>query len=130
MCATLCSGHYLLAPPLTPTDVFLRLVFSYFTHLASGPPPGLQPSSSTEAQAGFVSPVVAAMTSAEWSSVEKCRPALREALRASIRLLATGSQGKLDELLVELQGLSGQSRLGLLEFTAFARDAVEVVHAS
>jgi len=125
----LLGGHMLPCVRHFALDVFLRLVFSYFTFLVSGPPPGLKVYSSTEAEVDFVSPVVAAMTSAEWSMVEQCRPALREALQASIRLLATGSRGKLDELLVELQDLSGQSRLGLLEFTAFARDALEVVQA-
>ena len=118
-------------------DVLLRLAFCHLTFVASGPPPGLGPVGG-DGEDGFVSPLVQAMTSAEWSLVESLRPALRRELAACVALLAASGGGRgggrLQELLAELEAraatppgaAAGPELEGALRgFADFARAAAE-----
>mmetsp|Transcript_95081 Transcript_95081/g.306266 ORF Transcript_95081/g.306266 Transcript_95081/m.306266 type:complete len:609 (-) Transcript_95081:48-1874(-) len=104
-------------------DLLLRLALGYLTFVASLPPPGLDLDAKGDAHGdsdgaagcpdAFVSPVVAAMTAAEWRHAVRLRPALRQALASGVGLLAVReigdvaitSKDRLEEMLMDLDTL-------------------------
>lgn len=97
-------------------DILLRATFTYLTFIVSEAPPFVRASgvdsyasashcnrsSSSCIGGGFVSPVIQAMTSAEWSVAERLRPALTRVVRRGLALLGAADWCSLDVLLSDL----------------------------
>jgi len=108
------AEHYAL-------DLLLRAAMGYLSFIASGPPQGLGTVACADE---FRSPLVKAMTAAEWDAAEKRRLALRKALEAGLRLLSDGRGAWLDELLLSLEGAKSPLGPQLHDFAAFAAATV------
>jgi len=99
--------HLLLGGELRPRarhyamDLLLRLALGYLTFVASGPPPHVDAAGPCPAEC--LSPVVRAMTAAEWALVERRRPALQRAFEAGLRLLADACPRHVEEMLAGLE---------------------------
>merc|ERR1712129_444136 len=113
-------------------DVLLRLAFAWLSFVASSPPPQLGCDRADQAEATtFISPVVSAMTAAEWDIVVRLRAANERAFKRILRLLATDTHSPLCKLLSDLEGMlanggpagPSQGLLGtqLAHFITFAR---------
>merc|ERR1712232_1454479 len=99
----LLAGELRLRTHTYMEDILLRLGFSYLTFLVSGPPAALEGECEDERDMLFVSPVVAAMTAAEWNMVQEIRPTMCDVLACAASLLG-GKDTRLEELLAQLEG--------------------------